>query len=522
MKNTCFKVYCIFLFLVFNKSAFSQTAISSASASFAAVSGTSDDFSTVGAGSGSFPSGTSYTINFRQGASNNLQLNSIVVGANTFLIDSENANGTVTINRKANQYLPVNDTREVLCYDLESNSNPTFNIKSQAFSSMKSVLESEIINIGIDNIFINDGEVVINNVERVDKVFSTNLATTNITKYGFLILERNGNDQFKIAPITAVDGSSNPTSWGSIYTISTATWGSTGQTITSLDLKLDNQAITTTYSGVTAANTPDSNFEPLTNLASQNINGVFITYADLGITSNAPIYGFSLFGADVNSAMSNIADLSSDTDYPTITGTGGATTYGLDLINGMLMVQSTLVPVKFVDFNIQQINTDVFQLNWSTSQEINNDKFVIEKSNDGKQWFSIAEVKGSDNSNTIQNYVYQINESKNQSIEYYRLKQIDFDGKFEYSKVISKYSIISDSELNIYPNPTENILKISLSKPINNATIKCYNLNGVLIFEKNDFSGKEYDVNISSQISGIYFIQVFTDEIYLKAEFLKK
>ena len=82
-----------------------QTAISSASASFNSVSGTSDDFTTIGSGTGTFSTGTNYTINFRQGASNNLILNNIVVGGNTFFIDAENSNGTVTIHRKSNTYL---------------------------------------------------------------------------------------------------------------------------------------------------------------------------------------------------------------------------------------------------------------------------------------------------------------------------------------------------------------------------------------------------------------------------------
>lgn len=515
--------YCLtLLFFLLSQNLVAQTAISSASANYNSVSGTSDDFTTVGSGTGTFSTGTNYTINFRQGASNNLILNNIVVGGNTFFIDAENSNGTVTIHRKSNTYLPSSDTREVICYDLESNSNPTFNVKTQAFSSMKSVLESEIINVGIDNIFINDGETVINNVERVDKIFSTNLATTNITKYGFLILERNGNDQFKIAPITAVDGSNNPTAWGSIYTISTGTWGSTGQTITSLDLKLDNDIVTSTYLGVTSANTPDTQFEPINTLSSQTIRGVFITYADLGISSNSPIYGFSLFGADINSAMSNIADLSSDADYPINTGTGGSTTYGLDLINGMLMVQSTLVPVKLIDFNAKEISNDQIQLTWLTSQEQNNDKFIIEKSTDTKNWVSIGEVVGSKNSTSLQMYNYIDYVTENNSILYYRLKQVDFDGKYEYSKVVSQNIHSSHYELQVYPNPTEKNVKLLFSKSLQNVDIKCFDVNGVQIFEINNFSGVDCELDFSNYLHGIYFLQISNDEIYLKTEILKK
>jgi hypothetical protein len=518
-----FKInYCLLLlFISINHFLIAQTAITSASATFHAVSGTSDDFSTVGSGTGTFATGTSYTINFRQGASNNLKLTDIVVGGNTFFIDAENSNGTVTIHRKSNTYLPASDTREVICYDLESNSNPTFNVKSQAFSSMKSILESEIINVGIDNIFINDGETVINNVERVDKVFSTNLATTNITKYGFLLLERNGNDQFKIAPITAVNGSNNPTSWGNIYTVSSASWGSTGQTITSLDLKFDNDIVTSTYLGVSSANTPDTQFEPLNTLSSQSIRGVFISYADLGISSNDPIYGFSLFAADVNSAMSNIADLSSDADYPINTG-AGSTTYGLDLINGMLMVQSTLVPVKLTHFNAKEIDEGKMLLTWQTIQEQNNEKFVVEKSTDATNWITIGEVQGTKNSTTQQVYTFIDNQIENSLLKYYRLKQIDFDGKFEYSKIATYHSIFPHNELKIYPNPTDKNFKIFFSKPIVNATIKIFSLNGVQMLQINNFSGFEKEIDFSEFSQGMYYIQISTEELFLKGEFLKR
>ncbi len=516
------ELYTFILYYFFSQlTVIAQTAISSASTSFSSVSGTSDNFTTIGSGTATYPSGTSYTINFRQGASNNLVLNNIVVGANTYYVDPENGNGTVTIQRKANTYFPVTNNREVLCYDLESTSSPTFNIKSQAFSNMKSVLESEIINVGIDNIFINDGETVINNVERVDKVYSTNLATSNITKYGFLILERNGNDQFKIAPITAVDGSNNPTAWGSIYTVTTATWGSIGQSLTSLDLKFDTDVVTTSYLGVTSSNTPDANFEPINSLTAQTIRGVFISYSDLGITNNAPIYGFSLFGADVNSSMPNIADLSSNTDYPINTGTGGSTTFGLDLINGMLMVHSTLVPVKISNFKASLLKEENVQISWNTLQEINNHKFIIEKSLDGINWLSIGEIKGANNSNEVLNYSFIDYQTRNTLITYYRLKQIDYDNKFEYSNVISFINKLSYLALNIYPNPTEKSIKFVLTENISNASIKIFDLNGVQVFENLNFTGTDSEIDLSTFKSGIYFIQIANDELFLKSEFVK-
>jgi hypothetical protein len=75
-------------------------------------------------------------------------------------------------------------------------------------------------------------------------------------------------------------------------------------------------------------------------------------------------------------------------------------------------------------------------LNWSTASEDNNDYFNIEKTRDGKIWNSISNMKGAGNSST-QLYYSFVDEDVENIINYYRLKQTDYDGKFKYSEIIS-------------------------------------------------------------------------------------
>lgn len=95
----------------------------------------------------------------------------------------------------------------------------------------------------------------------------------------------------------------------------------------------------------------------------------------------------------------------------------------------------SVLPVRWVDFSYT-IAEDKLRLNWSTATEINNAKFIVERSSNAEDFEEIAELKGKGNSETVSYYSFNENfvpESKT----FYRIKQVDFDGKYEYSKLIS-------------------------------------------------------------------------------------
>lgn len=95
-------------------------------------------------------------------------------------------------------------------------------------------------------------------------------------------------------------------------------------------------------------------------------------------------------------------------------------------------------------------------IEWTTSTEINNDHFNLERSIDGKNFESFANINGAGNSTSTINYIMQDNHPYN-GLTYYRLKQTDFNGNYSYSKVISIESKVSNVELsNVRPNPTTN------------------------------------------------------------------
>jgi hypothetical protein len=121
-------------------------------------------------------------------------------------------------------------------------------------------------------------------------------------------------------------------------------------------------------------------------------------------------------------------------------------------------------------------------LNWSTAQESNSAYFVVEKSNDGyNNWQPVATVTAAGNSASTRNY--SAIDAQPYAITYYRIKQVDKDGSFIYSKVVKleKQETMATS-IKIYPNPvTATATIITGSNSNEPATVKLYNSNGIMV-----------------------------------------
>lgn len=93
------------------------------------------------------------------------------------------------------------------------------------------------------------------------------------------------------------------------------------------------------------------------------------------------------------------------------------------------------LPIELLSFDAKT-RSEVVDLSWTTATEINNDFFTVERSIDGKIFTSIGKVKGAGNSSTKRNYKLTDTKPVN-GINYYRLKQTDFDGAYSYSSVVA-------------------------------------------------------------------------------------
>jgi hypothetical protein len=110
-----------------------------------------------------------------------------------------------------------------------------------------------------------------------------------------------------------------------------------------------------------------------------------------------------------------------------------------------------VVPVELVAFRAALIKRAQIMLNWQTESEMFNSHFEIEKSTDGMTFSQIGSIEGA--GTTIENQYYEFTDiAPKKGVNYYRLKQVDFDGKFEYSMIVS-VEISEEASIVIAPNP---------------------------------------------------------------------
>jgi hypothetical protein len=160
-----------------------------------------------------------------------------------------------------------------------------------------------VIKAGTDNLFTNIISVNSNNIERVDFITSTGITapSTNLDKIGFLLLDRGGNDPFKIAAITKFDPA-DPTQfvYNSPISVSATGWGK-GTVISLTKVYSDNCGTDNLNTNITAST------------ANQKLSGVFVSYQDLGIGSGQTFYGYSVVGNDVIGSIQDFTTFPNNT-----------------------------------------------------------------------------------------------------------------------------------------------------------------------------------------------------------------
>lgn len=120
------------------------------------------------------------------------------------------------------------------------------------------------------------------------------------------------------------------------------------------------------------------------------------------------------------------------------------------------------MPVSFINFTAEQKGSGV-SLAWSTAQEINNSYFEVQRSADGNtNWEHIAQVAGAGNSQMTKNYNAFDNSSLS-GINYYRIKQVDYDGNYKFSNVVSVKTDFNKTGVSVLENPFFNTLSVSFN-----------------------------------------------------------
>jgi hypothetical protein len=166
------------------------------------------------------------------------------------------------------------------------------------------------------------------------------------------------------------------------------------------------------------------------------------------------------------------------------------------------------LPIGLISFEANLCEKSVC-LTWQTESEVNNDFFTIEKSNDGKTWEFVDEIKGAGNSQIKLNYE-TMDRQPFSGLSYYRLKQTDFDGTFKYASIESVYlDDLNNKEFIIYPNPTRDIITIK-GLSTEEKSLEIYNSIGQLLKTKIRTEGdgeSHIQMDVSLLDPGVYYIK---------------
>lgn len=317
----------------------------------------------------------------------------------------------VLINRHPN--LP-GDTINAF-YEFTPSSGNNLFLAPSYVSTLESLINSYICNRGSDNLFSNS-PTTRSNIERVDLIQTTGIQVLNSVSQGFLINERGGNDNFKVAVITAINSHGAPTALGNLLQITSSRWGRIGP---SIQTRVMSRRLTA-----------DAVLRPKEDIAAQTIAGVYISFADLGVSNGSLVYGLAIFPNDVTAAM----DLIGLSNVPT--NTNQNTDGGLDMIAGMgYFIENFVLPQgNRIDFGLTQLNRQV-QLQWTPSQDLAFSKAELQRSNLGTDFSTIAEfLPGAIPSNGSYMFKDNLHGLTTHSVSY-RLRLVDLRGNIYYSHV---------------------------------------------------------------------------------------
>ncbi len=260
-------------------------------------------------------------------------------------------------------------------------------------------------------------------------------------------------------------------------------------------------------------------------------NGIGITlYAKLvnaltgqvyAVATVDPITGFYQFPSGVpngnftmtfstNNTTSPLTVLPASWENTTIT-TLPVTMANADVINvDFGLAPLGPLPIELVSFEVVKKGEQQVEVKWVTASERNNSYFVVERSNDGRDFKAIGlPVAGRGNSNTTTVYNL-IDEKPFVGYNYYRMRQVDFDGKYSESRIVPIFFSKNAGQIFVFPNPVSTDVKIAL-KGIGKGDFQfdVLNLNGQTIYsERATIEDENFQTFIENRFTnGVYFLR---------------
>ena len=237
--------------------------------------------------------GETFTINYGQG--NNVRVDSYVAGGVTY--DRFLRPDTLILNRAnpSDRLVNIWYTLNSAIVDNVPPTNDIINIDSDEASDADAIYLTLNLNAGYDNILVNvdpvGGGIIEVETERVDVIWYNGMRTSEPDNAVFPIIERGGNDNIAVAAITSLNSDGTPATYSNLIGIGENGWPGVGVSFNNYIVLRRETAGTDPIPIL-----PIGTFE---GQLAQTIQGVAISFTDFGIAANTPVFGYSIFPADI-------------------------------------------------------------------------------------------------------------------------------------------------------------------------------------------------------------------------------
>ncbi len=240
----------------------------------------------------------------------------------------------------------------------------------------------------------------------------------------------------------------------------------------------------------------------ISNLGTANANYT-ITLAGLDKATGFNYYLYDRF-------TNTVSDMSAtNTTYQFNVVASNAASYNQNRFS-VIITNTASLPVVMTNLKATK-SGEVVDIIWTTSSELNNSHFVVENSTDGKTFTQIGAVKGNGTTNTTIQYSF-VHTTPAKAINYYRLRQVDFDGSesFSYTVMVNMMEAIVTSEISVFPVPARDNLNIKLNQhTADEVVVEVIDILGqTVVKRKLKVSGSLAELDIHTLEPGTYFVKI--------------
>ncbi len=176
------------------------------------------------------------------------------------------------------------------------------------------------------------------------------------------------------------------------------------------------------------------------------------------------------------------------------------------------------LPIELTDFN-GYMDSPKVRLEWRTASETQNAHFLVQHSTDAAVFLDLVRIPGAGNSQVEHNYQYT-HEKPSYGTNYYRLKQVDFDGRFEYSHIVS-LNMHAEEGIQVYPNPFSGEFQIDINSEQDELPARIYDAAGRSLWQ-GILHNRRQIMELPGVQSGMFWLEVDFDNRTERVKVLKR